>query len=250
MRTKPRPREFHLLCVIFLAVCGRMAAQPPSHCAQNLFCLFNEEAAASDPAGIHKYSRDLVDLVLPNQWTYGRSPSGRMEGFENEFLGEGYANKLADRLAQAEQMARTGKGNLISDANVVRAFNELMKGIGAPPSLRTDEASVWKFREHAAALNAFPSMFSANRNGDDCYPGEAMFLIYLLIYNNGKLPEQMLDELVAMEQFVQNGNGFSTASVVTAPVSHGAGTLINVYSVRHRRGAIRLFNRCFREVGF
>jgi hypothetical protein len=227
-----------------LLSCGRMAAQRPAHCAQIFFCLFDQEAAASDPAGIHKYSRDLVDLILPNQWTYGRSPSGRMETFEVEFLGEKYAAKLADRLAWAEQTARIGKGKLVAESDVVRAFNDLMKGVGAPSSIKTDETSLRRFREHAAAIKAFPALFSADRNGTNCNPGEAVFLLGLLISDDGVLHEGNLDsdpELMQPRERRNEGRmSFAVGSIISAPDSQ---RLLSSYPADHnRRAAIALFN--------
>jgi hypothetical protein len=46
-----------------LVFSSSLTAQQPPHCAQILFCLLNQEAAASDPAGIHKYSEDLIEGI-------------------------------------------------------------------------------------------------------------------------------------------------------------------------------------------
>jgi len=78
------------------ACCSPLAAQPPPHCAQVIFCLLNQEAVTSDSAGIHKYSEDLTGLILPN-------PE------ENSSIRQ-VASRLAVRLADAEQAARAGKG--------------------------------------------------------------------------------------------------------------------------------------------
>jgi hypothetical protein len=67
---------------------------PPPHCAQNLFCLFNQEAAATDPEGIHKYSEDLIEAIVPN-------PAG--DDSVRQFT-----NDLVDRLTKAEQTSRPG----------------------------------------------------------------------------------------------------------------------------------------------
>ena len=226
-------------------------AGQPSNCIQVLYCLFNQEAMASDPAGIHKYSRDLVDLILPNQWTYGRSPSGRMEEYQIEFLGERYANKLADRLAQAEQMARAGNGKLVPEAAVAKAFNDLMQGIGAPPSIRASEASVHGFREYATAIHAFSALFSADRNGANCNPGEAVFLLSLLISDNGQLYEGNLDTAQEMIQphSQQNWNGGGAAfSIGGGPESR---RLLLIYPSSHnRRETNALFNHLADEIGF
>jgi len=235
-----------------LLSCGRMEAQRPAHCAQIFFCLFDQEAAASDPAGIHKYSRDVVDAILPNQWTYGRSPSGRMEQFEVEFLGEKYAAKLADRLAQAEQTARTGKGKLVPVSDIARAFNGLMKEVGAPSSVRTDEKSLQSFREHAAAIKGFPALFSADRNGTNCNPDEAVFLLGLLILNNGVLHEGNLDmDLEHMHPREQRNEGQMSFGVVRNFRDPDSKRLLSSYPEDHgRRAAIRLFDHVANILGF
>ena len=225
---------------------------PPPHCAQSLYCLFNQEAAASDPAGIHKYSRDVVDLILPNQWTYGRSPSGRMETFEVEFLGEKYAAQLADRLARAEQMARAGKGKLVAEADVVRAFNELMAKVGAPASMRTDEASMRSFREHAASIKAFPALLSADRNGSNCNPGEAVFLLHLLMSDDGKLYDRNLDtaQELTSRSFQQEGSRGSAVGRV-GPIGSSASAFLSSYSRIHDSSAtMALFNNLAGILGF
>jgi hypothetical protein len=234
----------------FLLFGGTASAQELSHCNNIFFCLFNQEAAANDAAGIHKYSRDVVDLILPNQWTYGRSPSGRTEGFRNEFLGEKYAAKLAERLAQAEQTAREGKGKLVPVSNVVRAFNDLMKEAGAPPSVRTDEGSVQKFREHAATIKGFPALFSADRNRTNCSPGEAVFILGLLIMNNGVLREDKLDmDLAMMHPEKQREVGsWMSFSVVRARDSQ---RMVSSYPAAHGKHAgIALFNHLADTIGF
>jgi hypothetical protein len=237
-----------LMC---LGCASSRASQVSSLCPHIQLCLLNQEAATSDPAGIYKYDRDLVDLVLPNQWTYGRSPSGKAEEFEHEFLGDDYAAKLADRLSQAEQAARTGNGRLVPEASVVKAFNDLMQGIGAPPSVRAHTLSVHEFREHAASIKAFPALFSADRNGTNCNPGEAMFLLYLLIYNDGHPSERLLDWSAAMEQ---GGSQSLAQGLFTSGVPRpkkDARNMISDYSSQHQRSAnIRLFDRVVRALGF
>lgn len=44
----------------------RATGQQSPHCAQILFCVFNQEVAASDTARIHKYNGDLIGLIVPN----------------------------------------------------------------------------------------------------------------------------------------------------------------------------------------
>jgi hypothetical protein len=183
-----------------LALCSSLTAQQPPHCAQILFCLVNQEATASDPAGIHKYSEDVIEAIVPLE------------------VGKTGFGSFTDRLAQAEQKARAGQGKLVPEANVVRAFNELMAKIGALPSMKADEASMHSFSEYAAAIKAFPALFSADRNGTNCNPGEAVFLLSLLISEDGVLHEKNLDsaQMLMHSDFQQNGNGGSTDRVVVA----------------------------------
>jgi len=180
-----------------------LAGQYPPHCAQNLFCLFNQGAVASDPAGVHKYSEDLIGLIVPPE------------------TGKADTEPLANRLARAEQVARAGSGKLVAEADVVRAFNELMAKIGAPSSLRADEASMRRFREHAVSIKAFPALLSAVRNGTNCNPGEAVFLLYLLISDDGVLYERNLDSAKElMQPYGQQSGGVSVSSASQAPRMH------------------------------
>lgn len=215
--------------------------------------LFNQEAAASDPVGIHKYGRDLVDLILPNQCTDGQSPSGRMEIFQVEFLGEKYAAKFADRLVRTEQMARAGNGKLVPEASVVKAYNNLMWKVGAPQSYQTNEEDLHKFRARAAVLSAFSALFTANRNGSNCYPGEAVFLLYFLISNNGQLSENLVDDLTKTQRWAELASGpiqsyGSQYPRVGSDASGSRRALFSYCSRRHHR-ATALFNNMAKTLG-
>ena len=214
-------------CVIAALIVGQACLLPrassqPAHCAQNLFCLFNQEAAASDPAGIHKYSEDLIGLVVPNP-----------EGADSV---RQFTNHLADRLANAEQAARARDGKLIPEAAVVKAFNDLMQEIGAPPSMRASAETVSGFREHAASIEAFPSLFSADRNGTNCNPGEAVFLLFLLLSDNGVLHERNLDDsLILLGMKPQPGPPAikESGGLSGGPEPMGASGLLAWYSLHH-----------------
>ncbi len=221
---------------------ARANSQPPHnpqvpHCAQILFCLFDQEASTSDPAGIHKYSEDLIGLILPNP--EGDSSIRRL------------TDQLADRLAKAEQAARAGDGKLVPEAAVVKAFNDLMHEIGAPPSMRTNEAVVHRFREHAASIKAFPALFSADRNGKFSNPGEAVFLFYSLLSGNGNLFEQDLDRAQQLTKVNPQGiePGFLIAGM--EPVGSRADRLLFTYVSRHGQNtAIVIFNKLATTLGF
>jgi len=102
--------------------------------------VLDREAQASDPAGIHQFSEDLIGLVVPAQ------------------AGNDYLNSITDRLASAEELTREGKGKLVPETEVVRVFNETMQRIGAP--FKTDEATVRKFREHSIAVPSLPALLT------------------------------------------------------------------------------------------
>lgn len=210
--------------------CPQLAGQQHPRHPTSVPDLFNQEAAASDPAGIYKYSEDLIGLLVP----LGVSKETRSEVIV----------ALADRLASAEQSARSGQGRFVSEANVVRAFNELMAKVGAPSSLRADEAAMRRFREHAVAIKAFPALYTADRNGTNCNPGEAIFLLYLLISDDGVLYERNLDsdQILATSDFQQDGNRGSFAGGIE-PIGSGASRLLFSFSLHHNRNAtIALFN--------
>jgi hypothetical protein len=224
-----------LALVAGLALCPLMTGQQPTRRAHSLPDLFNQEAQAADPAGIRKYSEDLIGLIVP--------PEANKADFE----------QLADRLARAELMARTGKGKLVAETDVVRAFNELMKQTRAPSSMRADEVSMRRFREHAVSIKAFPALLSFRRNGTNCNPGEAVFLLYLLIADDGAIYEGNLDNAQALTQmdFQRNGGGHSFGVARMEGLGSSASGLLSSYSSHHNRNAtVTLFNNLASNLGF
>ena len=230
---------FSLSLSMALAFSSNLAAQQPPHCAQIIFCLYDQGAVASDPAGIHKYSENLIGLIVPNP-----AEDNSVRRFSND---------LADRLATEEQAARAGKRKLVPEAAVVKAFNDLMQGIGAPPSMRTNEAAVHGFREHAASIKAFPALFTADRNGTNCNPGEAVFLLSLLLSNNGVLYEGNLDSAKAQihwdDQRNRSKNGVAVFHMEVSGSS--ASVLLSSYLSHSNRNAnFSMFNNMVALLGF
>lgn len=217
--------KFVALCPFFLAVsCGLATPLAGQHWrASSVPDLFNHEAMASDPAGILAYSKDLIELMLP-------------DGFPTD-KNQSQIDALANRLAQTEESARNGKGGLVSEQNVVRAFNALMQRVGAPSSLRTDEASMQRFRNYAASIHAFPALFTAARNGTNCNPGEAVFLLYLLVTENGQLTQEYVDSVTALEQQHQEShrNGVGARGYAMGGIfsSSRASELLDAYAAHH-----------------
>jgi len=170
------------------------AGRQPLGRANTTSALFNQEAEASDPAGIRKYSEDLVELIVNN-------PVGV------SYVHHRFRNHLAVRVARAEQAARAGNGKLVPEAAVVKAYNDLMTKIGAPPSYQANEGDLHKFRTRAIAIPVFHALFTANRNGTNCNPGEAVFLFYFLISNNGQLSENLADSMAGLQQLNKMATG-------------------------------------------
>lgn len=223
-----------------LALCPLLAEQQPfgSHLTRvrpftTVDDVLNREAEASDPAGIHQYSEDLLGLVVPDRAGYS------------------YINALTARLANAEQLAREGKGKLVPEAEIVRIFNAWMQKIEAPPTFKADEAGIRQFRARSAAVQAFPALISANRNGTNCNPAEAVYLLHLLLWNDGILSEHLMDDLAAFKRGTEQKNGFSVISAGPVPLQQSAGVLLSDYSLHHHRSAtIKLSNDMARTFGF
>jgi len=195
--------------------------------------LFSQEAQASDQAGIHKYSEDLVGLVVPEQ------------------AGKDYIHSLAELLATAEAMAREGKGSLVPEDQVARTFDYLMGRIGAPQNLKADLVSIRELRIHGAAMPSYSALFSANRNGANCNPGEALFLLYLLLAYNGKLSRRILDNSQELRRTEGTASGFSFPSLSNSLSISEANRLLTYYSSHHnRRATIKLFNAATQSLGY
>ncbi len=155
--------------VLGLIVCSlRVAPQPPPQ-PPNMMEALNKRAEAADVAGIHAYAEELMQML----------PSVRDAGST-------YADSLTDRLARAELQARNGKRKLISEAEIAEAFNGLMRRTKAPASLKADLVAVESAR--SGWEKQLPAMISNQKNGTNCYPGEAVWVLETLIENVGRPP--------------------------------------------------------------
>jgi hypothetical protein len=223
-----------------LAFCPSLAGQQPfgSHLTRvrpftTVDDVLNREAEASDPAGIHQYSEDLLGLVVPDRAGYS------------------FLNALTVRLAKAERLAREGKGKSVPESEIVRVFNDLMRKIGAPPTFKADEAGIRQFRARSIVIQAFPALLSANRNGTNCTPAEAIYLLHLLLWNDGILSERLVDDLADFKRMAEQKNGLSVMSAGTVPLHQSASVLLSDYSSHHHRHAtIEISDGIARTFGF
>ncbi len=119
--------------------------------------------------------------------------------------------------------------------------------------MKANKASVHGFREHAASIKAFPALFSAGRNGTNCNPGEAVFLLYILISNDGVFYEKNLDVAVALMQWNPKPGaaplGFGVARLES--MSQGASGLLLIYRSHHNHKAMAaLLDQVASTLGF
>jgi hypothetical protein len=198
--------------------------------------LMDQEAASGSPSSVQRYAYDLITLIVPIS------------------ASKAYMDRVSRRLAQAELETRKGQRKPIPETEVAAAYNELMEQIGAPAFFRTDAAIIHQFRYHDTTVYALPTLLTASENGDGCLPGESTFLLYMLMENDGKLPEQILDDQVTLEGLQrreEEGIGFSAASVKTLPMYRGAQAILVTYAEHHSGRVTReLLNRVFRTLGY
>jgi hypothetical protein len=199
--------------------------------SQSLDDTLNDEAEATDTAGIHRYSEHLIQLLVPHR------------------AGKKYIRSLTDRLEKAEELARAGKGSLVPEVKVAVAYNDLMKQVGAPSSVWTNETAV---RNHRLAPLDKPSdaLITMGRNGTNCNPGEAVYLLLALIWNNGG-PRARLERAPGDTQpSVSTPAGWSSFGVIS-PSDPSASRSVETYSAAHRpRDTVALFNSTARKLGF
>jgi hypothetical protein len=178
----------------------------------------NKEAGATGPAEIHAYSKHLIQM-LPG-----------VRGGE-----DAYADSLTDRLALAEQMARQGKRKLISEIEIAKAFNNLMRETGASASLRANLDSMeWARKGWEEQL---PALISREKNGTYCNPGESVFILEVLIENVG-------------EPLTPPSSSGSGPSVIGPGMSPARAHLLQYYASHSRKDVIQLLNNEAKTLGF
>jgi hypothetical protein len=194
--------------------------------------ILDREAGSSDSAEVRQFSEDLTSLLIP------------------ERVGDEYIESFATRLANAEQLARSGKGKLVPEAEVVQVFNSTMRRIDAP--FRTDEATVRRFRDHSIAVPSLSALLTADRNGTKCSPAEAVYLLYLLSWFNGDLPVSVLDREAQLKHLESQGEAPVRVMGVGTGLSYeNASRMLTSYSSHHnRRATKKLFNDMLRAFGF
>ncbi len=122
-----------------------------------------------------------------------------------------------------------------------------MRGIGAPPEWKADANGIRKFRTRSATAPKLSVLFTSERNGTDCNPGEAVLLLSLLLINNGQLIETSSDFGNALPKS-QGSSALITRS--GGPAQDGS-DLLAAYCMKHSHHDVRkLFDRAAQTLGF
>ena len=178
--------------------------------------VLNQEAEANEPKGIEKYCADLIQLIAPQR------------------LGKDYIDKLSKRLALAEQESLNNPSKLVPETAIVVAYNHLRSETGAL-SMESKVERLHSFRQHASELGLYQSLLTAQRNPDKCKPGEAIYLLSLLISSEGKISNSYLDFLATSEKgnnlHTTNTHSYITGSLVGFPANnlHGNSETVSAF---------------------
>lgn len=135
----------------------------------NVGAMLSQDAESSDPAGIHAYAEDLAHFLLPDR------------------VGEKYIDSFSDRLARAEQEAREGKRQLIPDTQVAAVFDEIARKTNFPAMPNSLE-TLRRLRADLQIAKKYPALITAERNGTNVSPGEAVYLIAVLLLEDAYPP--------------------------------------------------------------
>ena len=123
---------------------------------------------ADSPAGDLNYARELICMMGPH-------------------ISCSSLSELAHRLASADQAARHDPRKYVSESAVAAAFNRLMAPVphdSAAP-FQTDARTVHRMRRVLA--DNFPALTSVKEHPTSCLPDEAVLLVFLLIFDNGRV---------------------------------------------------------------
>jgi len=123
--------------------------------------------AGNNPRDIDAYSAAIAKLVALDK------------------LHQPFGATLTKRLALNETRVRMGKQARVSELAVSMAFNRIAETVDASP--RVNVATVHAFRTMLAPHA--PHLITVADTPDNCNPGEALFLIYIMIANDGTIKQ-------------------------------------------------------------
>lgn len=176
---------------------------------------------AVDPASDLNYATELIRMIAPH--------------FSRDDVAV-----LARRLALSDQAAQRDPRRYVSETAVAAAFNGLMAQIldkHATP-IRTDAQTVHSLRE--VLVDNSSALTSVKEHPTSCLPDEAVLLLYLLIFNNGRL--------ISVPGGQQVGAALSAAYAEQA--ANDAYIKLDEYLTAHWRATnMALFNKLLYNMG-
>ena len=190
-----------------------------------LDALGKEAEIADTPRGAEAYSKHLIKMLVGNE------------------MGDDFVSTLAVRLAAADLSARRIDRGFVDERTVADAFNELMKRLRGRGSftIMTDAATVHRLR--LGISRASPTLTTVSAHTSTCLPCEAVFLIALLVTNNGAIGEPSLPT-GAPELLRTTGRRVSAANAGASLL------LVNFLSSHSNSEDVELFEVLAKYVGF
>lgn len=188
--------------------------------------LIAKAKVADTEKGAADYAAALTDLVVSDR------------------PGKGYVKRFARRLAKADLAARRGDQRWVPESVIVKAFNELMEQVASSPAqlIKTDVSVVHRLRY--SLYNTSPYLSTVPFHEDKCLPSEAMFVIALLLWNNGAVSRPLPGPLPALQP---SGRGYVISS---APSGPNAQLIVSGYTTRHKRSqVVELYDALARHIG-
>ncbi|HEV2133206.1 MAG TPA: hypothetical protein VGR47_02985 [Terracidiphilus sp.] len=228
------PTSFSL-CVVTLLVVSAMSQEPSGPEAtlglsRSRYSLINPTIAKAKAAGTEKgaeaYAADLTDFVVSDR------------------PGKKYVKKLSRRLASADLAARRGNRGGVSESAVVQAFNDMMSQVSPSPAdqIKTEVSVVHQLRY--SLYNTSPDLSTVTTNKDKCLPSEAMFVIALLMWNNGNVSRSSPGPL-PQEAASKGAVRFSISTGPDARLQ-----LSRYLAASSRPQMVNLYNRLAQTIGF
>jgi len=189
--------------------------------------VIEKREASNTQAGLEDYSHHLMTL------------------FAGDRTSKANLDKMSKRLAGAEIAARNGERGYVSEGAIADAFNDLMRQVRGRDGaeIRTTVEYVHRMREWDDRIS--PALSSVETHPSECLPGEALFMLVMLVSSNGAVgpaPEGRFSEEPP-----------SKPGYLVAGKSDGrrvARILLDRYARKHWRWqSARLYGQVLRDMG-
>jgi hypothetical protein len=189
--------------------------------------LIAEARAANTDKGARVYAADLTGFLI-----------------SVKAAGKGYVKKFSQRLASVDLAARRSNQGWVSESAVVQAFNDMMAQVASSPAelIKTDVSVVHRLRY--SLYNTSPDLSTVTSHEDKCLPSEAMFVIALLMWNDGAVSRSLPGPIP---------QAAATKGIVMLRIStgHEARAQLSRYlAASSRSQVVNLYDRLAQTIGF